>query len=253
MSSAKNINRGNRYTKTELVYLNSKDASINSSGDHTFYLNTYPIMDGLSISLYTFNILWNWSNVTPTTNKIRFNEGGPNITATIPVGQYDILSLITAIGTQMTASGGQTYTASFDIVTNKITITGSAFAFSIILTGSTANNLIGLTSNISSTLIAPFTLTFQDLIDLLPIKEIQVRIPDLLQTVESGNNSSICSAISLSGFSFGSEISTSQSGVDVELQKKTLNEITISIVSQDGFSPEVDELIFSLSFQITKF
>lgn len=251
MSSSKDINR-QKQTKTELVYLNSKDASINSEGDYTFFLNTYPIVEGKSIALYNFNILWNWENVTPTTNTIIFNEGAGNLTATIPLGNYDILSLINAIGTAMTNVGTQTYSGSFNVVTSEITITTSGVSnFTVLLIGTTAYNLIGLTKNITST-GSPPALTFQDTIDLLPIKELQIRLPDLLQTCESGNNSSICYAISLSGFSYGSEISTQLQGVDIELMKKTLNIMTVSIVSPDGFSPEAD-LTYSLTFQVTKY
>jgi hypothetical protein len=255
--SAKDIKRVG-HTKVELVQLYSTDAKINSNGDYTFFLNTYPIFDAKTVSLYSYNILWNWNNVTPTTNTIVFKEGAGNLTATIPIGNYSIYFLLSAIGTAMTNAGTQTYTATFNVSTNYITITGSTGHFSILYPNTTMSSLLGLSATQASAVVAPFALTFSNIIDLLPIKELDIRLPGLLQVCESGDNSSLIYAVSLAGSSFGSMLSTQLAGVSVELQKKNLNVITVSIVNIDGFSPEVGangqgNLTFTLTLQVDKF
>jgi len=59
-------------------------------------------------------------------NKIDFDEGGAELTATLTASTYDADTLATEIKTQMDAAGGLTYTVSYSDSTNKFTISAGA-------------------------------------------------------------------------------------------------------------------------------
>lgn len=82
-------------------------------------------------------------------NEIKFKEGGvgaPTQTATIVIGNYSISGLISAIQNAMnTASSG--YTVGYNSVTGKILFTKSSGVFGLILSGSSAASVIGLSAD----------------------------------------------------------------------------------------------------------
>ena len=241
--------RGRTQIKSQQLTLFSGDSTIDSNGDYSFFIDLYPIQKAKSILLNYYNIFWTFPNVTPFTNTIVFNEGIGNITTTIPVGNYDILGLMTAIGTAMTNAGTQTYTLTYNIYTSIITITGATKAFTIIFTPTTMKDLIGLTANISS--IAPFKVSLQTSIDLLPTKELQIRLPNLLRTAESGNNSSLIYVVPLSGSSYGSALTNNIVGIEVESSRDNMAQVVVSIVDNSGFTPDgFGTQPFTLVFQV---
>ena len=80
-----------------------------------------------SIQLTDYQIYWSWKNVLTTTNTFVFDEGGSNISFTIPSGNYLIDDITTAIEVGMNTNGTQAYTVSFSNITGLITITGVSF------------------------------------------------------------------------------------------------------------------------------
>jgi len=79
---------------------------------------------------------WGTFRITTANQKIYFNEGGGNLTATLTPGDYDATSLCAQIKTQMDAAG-LTYTITYSDVTNKFTFAISAGSFKLLLSNQT--------------------------------------------------------------------------------------------------------------------
>ena len=93
-------------------------------------------------------------NVDTTNNILNFEEdsGGP-VTANIPVGNYNLSQIITALQIAMDAVSPnlRTYTITSSVITNKLTITGSAGTFQILLdSGLGLNLMLGFSRNSNS-------------------------------------------------------------------------------------------------------
>lgn len=119
------------------------------------------------MSLTTFSVFYTSLTIDSTNNKINFNEGSGELTATIDSGTYSLTDLMTAVKTSMDAVGTLVYTVSFDRSTRIVTIsstsnfdllisTGTSVAVSSWLTlGFTgAADLTGATTHSGTTAIA---------------------------------------------------------------------------------------------------
>lgn len=78
-----------------------------------------------------------------------FSEGGPELTAVIPVGSYSLETIADAVAGALTEAGGQTYSASVNRITRKITISAPG-NFELLVSsgshlGSSAYSVIGFT------------------------------------------------------------------------------------------------------------
>src|SRR6185312_4238579 len=75
----------------------------------------------------SISLLQNWDATSDGNNQIAFVESPSNsvLTATLPSGTYDSTSILDAIGTAMTSKGSQSYTATYDQVTRRLSITTS--------------------------------------------------------------------------------------------------------------------------------
>lgn len=250
---------GQRFDKPfrfDLIKVSSQDAQFSGVGDYVFNFKQNPISDGKTIQLYSYSFPLSWTNITTFTNTIVFSEGaGANITTTIPVGQYTVYDLQTALASAMTTAVGatQTYTVTFSTVTSMLTISAPTTAFTIHLTGTTLSFRLGLTANITSSGVSN-SLTFQSMIDLLPSKYLTIKLPGMINTCDSDNSSdqSTIGVINLSGYNFGDTIKEQESGVELKLAKKDLSSITISIIDQLGYTPDMDtaqvwEMVFRVS------
>lgn len=93
--------------------------------------------------------------VTSSNNKINFKEsgGGPELTATVTVGNYGVTTLRAAVKSAMEAvtANARTYTVTQSAVTGKWTIAGSTFLSLLFSTGTNAatslRDVIGFSSN----------------------------------------------------------------------------------------------------------
>jgi len=96
-------------------------------------------------------------DIDSTNNTLLTNaDGDGNITSTIPEGNYTITELMAEIETQLDADTAETWTLTYDDITNKITInavwggsTTVSLVFDTIANGSTLNDPLGIgkTSN----------------------------------------------------------------------------------------------------------
>ena len=63
-------------------------------------------------------------NVTSSNNTLDFTDGAA-VTATLPVGSYNINTLLAELKIQMNAVGSQAYTITYSTITMKITISAA--------------------------------------------------------------------------------------------------------------------------------
>lgn len=104
---------------------------------------------------YTYSKWYYGHLITSDNNKIDFDEGGSELTATIRPGSYTLEEFADEIGSQMTSVGAQTYTASVNRASRRITIT-AAGSFTLRVTtgthlGTTSYTLAGFTANSTGT------------------------------------------------------------------------------------------------------
>jgi hypothetical protein len=102
------------------------------------------------MSLQTFSVFYFGHTITRNNNALDFSEGGPEIQATLNVGDYSLTEFVTEIKRAMDAVGGQVYTVSVNRTTRKITISATA-TFSLLAgtgtrIGTGVWSLIGYTS-----------------------------------------------------------------------------------------------------------
>jgi hypothetical protein len=84
------------------------------------------LRDLCGVELLSCNIPNTAYNVTSANNTFIFNEGGPNLTAVFTPGAYDILSFLDEIKRAMDLVGALTYTVTYNEITFKIRIAGTA-------------------------------------------------------------------------------------------------------------------------------
>lgn len=90
------------------------------------------------MSLNTHSKFFFGFDISLSNNAIDFDEGGGEIQASLTVKNYTLTEFAAEIATQMTAVGGQTYSAAVDRSTRKITISASSNFSLLITTGSRA-------------------------------------------------------------------------------------------------------------------
>lgn len=130
----------NNYIKTDYLTIDSRDRNHDSYPE----TNNYQIdlddnyKDILSIELISCNIPKSQYIINTSNNKLHFSEnGGTELEAIIPIGNYSINDLETAIKNAMESVGTDTYTITTNNLTNKITITKSTGTLELFFNGGT--------------------------------------------------------------------------------------------------------------------
>jgi len=90
------------------------------------------------MSLSTHSKFFFGYEVTTANNKLDFDEGGPEITATLDGGSYTVTEYLAEVARAMNAVGGQTYTVSLNRTTRIVTV--SAVGTFALLTTSGTNS-----------------------------------------------------------------------------------------------------------------
>lgn len=94
------------------------------------------------MSIYTFSKFYWGFEVDGTNNKLDFNEGSGEVTATIDYGSYTPEEIATEIQSKLNAAGNNTYTASFNRTTRILTIASDSSMVLLTNTGSNSENTI---------------------------------------------------------------------------------------------------------------
>lgn len=88
------------------------------------------------MSLSTFSVFYFGHTVTLTNNALDFDEGGPELQATLDVGDYSLTEYAAEVVAAMNEVGGQIYTASVNRTTRLITISAPGVFNLLSFTGS---------------------------------------------------------------------------------------------------------------------
>ena len=133
----------------KLLVINSKDKDVGSNSNSDFTIQTQEkyLLQGISrIVIVEATVPNLFANINDDNNILDFKEaGGPLLQAFIPVGQYNVTQLITALESeiQTLASVGNVPTITLNPITNKLIINMSATGL-VIFGDSTIAEVIGL-------------------------------------------------------------------------------------------------------------
>lgn len=157
------------------LFIDSVNKSYGTSSNFQITLD-----DSLNINnvkLLNARIPVTWYNIDSLNNTILFNEGAGNLTATLPLGNYNITDLTSELKIQLDSAGLDTYTVTYDSKTMKMTISSSG-TFSLLFNTSSSEIWEILGFNKTDTNIASSHVG-NNVIDLIRIKYIQIIVPEL--------------------------------------------------------------------------
>mgnify|MGYP005867437537 CR=1 FL=1 len=160
---------------TKTLLINSTDRYDGTSTNFKLDMrNSYKVKN---VKLLHCRIPVTWHNIDSYNNTILFNEGGSNLTATLTQGSYNISDLQTEIETQMDSAGADIYTVTYDKKTMKITISSTG-TFSLLFGTSSSEiyEILGFDNIDTSTASSQ---TGNNVIDLIRVKNILIKIPEL--------------------------------------------------------------------------
>ena len=136
----------------KLLVINSKDKDIgsNSNSDFTIQAQEKYLLQGISrIVIVEATVPNLFTNINDDNNILDFKEaGGPLLQAFLPVGQYNVTQLISALESEIESlvTVGNIPTITLDPITNKLIINMSATGL-VIFGDSTISEVIGLIPN----------------------------------------------------------------------------------------------------------
>jgi hypothetical protein len=129
----------------QILYLNSDHITSGTTSKGILKYGNQ-IDNNIHYELDEFIMNNNLYNVNDNNNKVYFDEGGGNLTATLTNGFYYPTDFATELKTQLDSAGGDTYTVTYSSITGKLTI-GSTGTFGFQFASNTSNTaryLLGL-------------------------------------------------------------------------------------------------------------
>lgn len=179
-------------SKSKIVVINSADRIGTLEASNQFTVKIQPaILNASRVSL-AFVILPNSTyNITTSNNSISWDDGSV-ITSQIPVGSYNATTLASAVAAQMTATGSQTYTVTYNATTYHYTISAVTRAFSLFYEFYRSNSIfptMGFRYNTNSLPASSFESNAAIQLWDSPFFTIRVdKIPSNVQTSQSASN-----------------------------------------------------------------
>ena len=113
-------------------------------------------------------------NITSDFNRITFGDNNATRYASLKPGTYSGTQLAEQLSTALTQGGTQTYTATFDAISGKLTVSASG-QFKFTTNGTTAAKILGLKNDS----IPATTYTFDNPIDLTGTQLVLVSVPEI--------------------------------------------------------------------------
>lgn len=234
------------YVESKIITLTSQSANLKRNGD--FLSNVYyelglfikdePDIIHRQITLQSAQIPYSFYVINYTNNIFRYQLGtGTIFTSTIPPGNYNGNSLITALNTALT-SNGITLTISLSSINGKLTFLHASQNFTFFNVTYSILSTLGFLSgtnytSVSNTLTAPYPL------NLLGIKVLQIRSSILNTTNYSSLHSGITTLIQtipVSAVPFGMIDYKDNGNNRITFTNGTLDELDIEIL--DGETGE---------------
>lgn len=241
------------YTETRVIALNSESANIFKNGDYLsnvlfgfsgLLIDSPDIIERqLSLTNAQIPVSFYIVNYTNQVFVIKNNGTGISYTITIPIGNYNSTTFITAVSAAILSTATITMTITIDTTTGKLTFS-STTNFSFISTSalSTANQLFGFSnnSNLVSALNGTYKATAPFPLNLLGIKQLQVKSSIISATNFSSNSNgqdSLLATIPVNVGAWGMINFDSSTGNNVSFTNRTLDDIDIQIVDAETNKP----------------
>lgn len=87
-------------------------------------------------TLTTLSVFYYGTTIDSSNNKLDFNEGGPEIVATLNIGDYSLTEFVDEVERALNAAGALDYTVTLNRTTRKITVSATGVFALLCLTGS---------------------------------------------------------------------------------------------------------------------
>ena len=234
------------------IFLNSKTASsyVNKYTSECLFVLpalVIPKKSNVSVSVQTASIPYSFFNCDDFNDNFNFIVNGVTYNTVVPQGNYNVLTLITALKLLM----GATFNITYNSLNNGYTFTNTTYNFQL-LSSSNCFEMLGFPDNItySSTLLS---LTSTISINLFTIRNIYITSNNfILNNINSStpNNSSILCSIPISSSS--GSIITYQNIFNINNEvhnTHNLKLLHIKLTDQDGDILDLNGCHFSLTLQ----
>lgn len=190
-------------------------------------------IDYVSISVPYAVVPNSMYNVNDLSNKLDVIYGGTTYSYVFANGNYTYTTFMTAFASVMPAH----FSISFNSLTSKFTISNTTYTFTL-LESSTIDYIIGFSSEISSTLTAPYKVVMPRCVIFLPTPVINVCCDEINNGQSLGRNSNplfsniLCSIPNTSKLNF--ELVYQNVQDEFVLKSNGSNTLTLSILDDDG-------------------
>ena len=233
------------------IYLNSQmaDKYLNGASDCEYNLPLIEIPDGFHIYLSVVSCLipYSFYNININNNVLQYSFDGINlITLTIPIGNYNVNSLLSALKTNISSA----FTITYDNIKNKFTFTHTTNDF-MFMSSSTCLQILGFNNNITI-LSTSLSLTSINCVNVYSIRSIQVNsnlITYNINKVQKNNFCILCSVpITCTPFSLIEYINRTNFKTNLFLNK--ISNIKIKLTDDNGNLIDLNGCHYSLTLQL---
>lgn len=117
----------NTLSKYSSLIIDSRDRGVNSVSSTNFSVSFKESIDNIYlIDLKYVNLPNSFYNITAANNNIYFSIGATNYSCTIAPGNYSVTTIMAAIATAMNGAINNSFAATYNAITMRITITGTS-------------------------------------------------------------------------------------------------------------------------------
>ena len=233
------------------IYLNSQmaDKYFNGASDCEYNLPLIEIPDGFHIYLSVVSCLipYSFYNINSSNNTLFYSVGGGDSNRlTIPIGNYNVNSLLSVLKTNISSA----FTITYDNIKNKFTFTHTTNDF-MFMSSSTCLQILGFNNNITI-LSTSLSLTSINCVNVYSIRSIQVNsnlITYNINKVQKNNFCILCSVpITCTPFSLIEYINRTNFKTNLFLNK--ISNIKIKLTDDNGNLIDLNGCHYSLTLQL---
>ena len=233
------------------IYLNSQmaDKYFNGASDCEYNLPLIEIPDGFHIYLSVVSCLipYSFYNINSSNNTLFYSVGGGDSNRlTIPIGNYNVNSLLSVLKTNISSA----FTITYDNIKNKFTFTHTTNDF-MFMSSSTCLQILGFNNNITI-LSTSLSLTSVNCVNVYNIRSIQVNsnlITYNINKVQKNNFCILCSVpITCTPFSLIEYINRTNFKTNLFLNK--ISNIKIKLTDDNGNLIDLNGCHYSLTLQL---
>ena len=236
------------------IYLNSSNADkyFNGAADCEYLLPLIEIPDGFHIYLSVVSCLipYSFYNINNSNNVLQYSFDGVNLfTLTIPIGNYNVNSLLSVLKSNISPQ----FIITYDNVKNKFTFTHATNDF-MFMSSSTCLQILGFNNNetIASNPSASLSLTSVNCVNVYSIRTIQVNsnlITYNINKVQKNNFCILCSVpITCTPFSLIEYINRTNFKTNLFLNR--ISNIKIKLTDDNGNLIDLNGCHYSLTLQL---